>query len=441
MLPHIYPAGGGTDPVTGFRECALTKLATLMIVLGTAAVPVAPASAQIAGAGLHFNAIGTVLYDSNQLRSTAARIGNGTGSVRSPDDVRYSPALSASYGRDTGRLSLAVNGLVGYDFYQNNSYLNRNRFRAGGTLGYSPGGRCSAQLNGSYVNRQNGTGDPGVDPLPTDQPPDDVGFLIDNGQVFTTYGINANCGSPGGRLSFGGSATRSNLSNNAPTRRFANSESENYAANIGIGVFRPGQLSLNGSYSTITYPNRQLIPGFVGGNNSGVQTYRVGLAYTRPLGTKLTGTIGAAYLTARPRGGQSPYTSPAYNASLTYLPSPRLTIGLAASRDIIASQTAGALFRVVDNVNLNAGYKVGSALTTRASVGILRSDYRQSFGTPDQPLARGNELSKIFSVGAVYSPRPLYDVSVSVLQTIRTSTPSIYSFNSTRVSATLAIHI
>lgn len=447
MLPLPHPAGGGLSS-HGTRERALTKVVGLLIAWSAAAA--IPAVAQVASgaggpSGLHFEASGDVLYDSNELRSPKL---NADGSSPARDDVRYSPALSASYGRSTGRATLAVNGLVGYDFFQNNSYLNRNRYSGGGTLGYSAGGRCSASVNGTYSSRQNGISNLGVlDPTlppPEDVPPDDVGRLIDNRQIVGIYGVSANCGSGGGgRLSFGGSATHSGISNSAPTRRFADSNSDIFSGFVGIGVFRPGQLQLTGSYSTIGYPNRLMIPGVMlpAGFSSGVKTYRVGLNYTRPIGTKLSGSIGVAYLTGRPDNGQNAYTSPAYNIGLTYLPSDRLSFALNGSRDIIASTTAGAEFRVVDLIDLSASYKLGRAITARASAGFIQNQYRQTFTTPDELIPRGTETSKLFGVTVVYQPRPLYDIGLNVSQTFRNSSPSIYNYNSTKAGVSLAIHI
>lgn len=405
--------------------------------------------------GLSLDATGSVVYDSNELRSL-----NNSG--RKSDDVRYSPAGSAEYARMFGFGTVVVNGLVGHDFFQNNPYLDRNRFGAGGSLNTRQGSRCSAGINGNYINRQNGIGSDNLrtvipsstlpsatvpvetTPVTTgDDLPDDVGRLIDNRQIFITYGAHINCGLPGGRASFGGSASRSTLDNGSSLRSFANSNSTNYSLFAGIGVLRPGQLQINGGYSTIDYPNRLILPGSTVspvGFNTGVKTYRVGLTYSRPIGTRLSGSIGVAYIRSVPDGGQNPYNAPAYNVSLNYHPAGRLSFSALGSRSVLSSSSAGALFRVVDTVQLTTNYDVSNTISARANVGLTANSYQQPFAIPGEPLRR-SDSSKIAGIGMTYSPRSLYDVGVQVSETFRTSNPSIYNYNSTRVSFTLSVHV
>jgi hypothetical protein len=415
----------------------------LLVMVGAvfgASTPVLSAPASGASNGLSFGASGEVLYDSNQLRANPAGGGHA-------DDFRYSPLGSARYEHLLGRGTIVLNGLVGYDFYQYNSTLNRNRFAAGGVLTARAGSSCSAVVNGNYSSRQNGTSSFGtsapVAPSTADLPPEDIGRLIDNRQIFVTYGLNANCGAPGGRLSFGGAAVHSSLDNGSSLRSFANSNSTVYSLFAGLGVFRPGQLQINGSYSTIDYPNHLIVPGAPispAGLNTGVKTYSVGLTYSRPIGNKLTGSIGLSYLTSRPSGGQAPYSAPAYNVSLSYHPGPRLNFSAAGSRSVLSSTGAGALFRVVDAVQLSASYEIGRSLTAHANAGLTANNYQLPFAIPGQP-ARRTDSTKIVGIGVNYRPRPLYDVGIYASKNFRTSDTSLFNYNSTRASITLSVHV
>ncbi len=378
------------------------------------------------------------LYDSNVLRFARA-----VGPQAHRDDFRYSPAGSFTYGRSGGLLTLSVNGLIGHDFFQYNRYLDRNRYVGGGALTYRGGTSCQVTVTGNYTSRQNGIREAGAAIDPTN-PVDDVGVVIDNVQTSTLYGANAGCGSPTGRLSFGGGYTHSELSNGAVTRRFADSNSDSFNGNIGLGILRPGQLSLVGSYTTIGYPGRFVgAPGFVVPPqllNRGVKTYRIGVSFSRPIGTRLSGSIGASFLHADPGGVQQPYSSPAYNIGLNYVAGPRLTFSLTGSRDIIASTTAGALFRVVDQIQLVSHYSLGEAISIDANAGFINNNYKQSFAVPGD-VARISEATKQFGLSLTYAPRSLYDVTVNVNQTIRNGNPSILNYNSTRAGVTLAVHI
>ncbi len=392
-------------------------------------------------AGLHLNGSIEALYDSNVLRNGRGGAGLANGHI---DDFRYSPEAEATYGRDTGRIALGVNALVGRDIFQYNSRLDRNQYRGGGSISYRAGANCQLVVDGNYVSRQNGIG--GVDESLVDpaNQPDDIGTVVDNVQSVSTYGANARCGSPAGRLTFSGGYSHTAFDNAAATRRFADSDGDTYTGSIGIGIFRPGQLSFNGSYSTIVYPGRT--PGALGANvppqllNAGVRTYRLGLAFSRPIGTRLSGQIGASFLHAEPSGGVDPYSSPAYNIGLTYMASRRLTVALTGSRDIIASQSIGSLYRVIDSALLEGHYSFGRAITFNANAGFIHNDYKQSFATVGE-AARLSQTSKTFGVGATYSPRRLYDLSINVTQVIRSSNPDIFNYSGTRAGLTLAVHI
>ena len=417
-----------------FRLQTMAAIALIAALMATSA----GAQTRPAPTGLAITASGEVLYDSNSLRLSTGRSPRGH-----VDDIRYSPALTAAYARNVGPVAVNASGTIGRDYFQYNSHLNRNRISAGGSLQYRLGARCSLGVNGSYTSRQNGIGSAAIDgAVPIDIPPDDVGQVVDNRQESSSYGVNANCGSPSGRLTFGGGYTHSELNNKSPTRQFADSVSDVYNGNIGIGILRPGQLSINGSYSTIDYPNRRsfLSPVPIELLNAGVKTYRLGVTFTRPIGTRLSGTIGASYLHAAPSGPQGGYSSPAYNLGLTYNSGNRLTVGLTGSRNIIASTTAGALYRVVDQLGINSTYKLGHSLALDANAGFIINNYKQSFGIAGEP-ARRLDRSTTLSAGLTYSPRRLYDVRLFVSQTIRTSEPAVFDYNSTKVGATLAVHL
>lgn len=424
--PALLVACGSAVPVAA--QVAPARLASL---------PGAPA---MVDNGLSLNATGEVLYDSNVLRSSVPT----AFTTAHRDDFRYSPDLSATYGRSTGLLALTLNGLIGRDFFQYNRYLDRNRYVGGGSLMYHGSSSCQAGVNGTYSRRQAGIRDAGAAVVdPSGAPADDVGTIIDNVLTASTYGANAGCGSPTGRLTFGAGYIHSSLSNEAASRKFGDSDADTYSGNIGLGVLRPGQLSLNGSYTTIAYPNRLSAAPALGVPinllNTGVKTYRIGVSFFRPIGTKLSGSLGVSYLHSDPTGGQGAYNSPAYTIALNYIPSQRLTFALTGSRDIVPSTTTGALFRVVDQVLLNATYSLGSSITVDGNVGFIGNNYKGGFAIPGEPLRRDDTTTSL-GLGVTYAPRSLYDVTLNVTQSIRNSDPSIYNYNSTRVGLTLALH-
>ena len=425
--------------IAGSAAVGTALIAGAPVAAQTMSTPNLPGVAPTISDGLSLNASGEVLYDSNVLRTASLAVLTGT---THRDDFRYSPEASATYGRSSGLIALSVNGSIGRDFFQYNRYLDRNRYLGGGLVTYHAGSSCQVSVNGNYASRQGGIREAGAAIIdPAGAPADDVGIVIDNVITTAVYGANAGCGSPTGRLTFGGGYTHSSISNGAALRKFGDSDSDTFMGNVGLGIFRPGQLSLNGSYSTIEYPNR--IGGAILNGaplvNSGVKTYRIGLSYSRPIGTKLSGSFGVAFLHSDPIGGQAAYNSPAYNLGLNYAPSQRLNFTLTGSRDIIPSTTAGALFRVVDQLLLGAHYSLGNDITVDGNAGFIRNNYKQAFSLPGEPV-RNNDISPTFGLGVTYAPRSLYDVTVNVTRTSRTSDPAIYNYSSTRAGITLAVH-
>lgn len=410
-----------------------------------AACVAAPVTAQIAGggaSGLIITGAVDALYDSNVVRSSNVAV---LAQQAHQDDYRVSPSVSAVYNRNSGRIALAANALIGYDFFRYNKYLNSNRYLGGGTLTYHGGSSCEVAVTGNVSSRQDGIRDFGAPIVdPSGAPLDNPGTVIDNVTTAASYGGNFGCGTPTGRLTFGGGYTHSTISNGSPLRKFGDSDSDTYNGNVGIGILHPGQLSLTGSYSTIAYPNRYSGAGFVNIPpqllNSGVASYRIGITLSRPLGTRFSGRIGAAFLHADPSGGEAAYSSPAYTLGLTYTPTTRLTANLSGSRDISPSAAVGALYSVTDQVQLDVRYTLGRAIFLDANVGLVKNSYKQGFAIPGEP-ARGDDTTTTFGVGASYRPRPLFDVSVNVDHSIRRSTPSIFDYTSTRVGLTVAVHI
>ena len=402
---------------------------------GPPGAPAAPAD------GLSLTGSAEALYNSNLLRLPSDVVPPFS---EHRDDFRYSPALSATYGRSSGLISVALNGLIGRDFFQYNHYLDRNQYLGGGSLTYHSGSSCQLSVSGNYASRQSGiqTGSSVVDS--SGVPVEDVGQVIDNVLTTSTYGANAGCGSPTGRLTFGGGYLHSTRSNAAATRMFGDSDSDTFSGNLGLGILRPGQLSLNGSYTTIVYPNRGALAAVEGLPpalaNVGVKISRIGLSFSRPIGTKLNGSIGVSFLHSDPGGGQAAYNSPAYTIALNYSSTSRLTFSLTGSRDIVPSTTAGALFRVADTIVLTGHYQLGEAITISPNAGLIGNTYKQPFAIVGEPPRR-SDSTKTLGLQIAFAPRELYDVTLNVQHYIRNSDPTIFEYTSTTAGLTLAVHL
>lgn len=407
----------------------MSRVAGIIVALGSATLLSAPAVAE----GLSFNIAGNLLYDSNPLRLSQ---GQEARPGESRTGFRFSPSVGANYGHEFGRQGLQFSTLVGRDYFLGNDQLTRNRFRFNGQLLYHLGSRCSGVVNSTFNRRQNGQESTIDDEDPT-IPPDDVVRVVNNVQETLAYGVTADCGLSSG-LTFGGSANHSQQNNGARTRRFSNSDNSSFSVYSGVQVAR-GQLQLVGSYSTIDYPNRNLLLDPLLLVSNGVKTRRIGLNYSRPIGSRLSGSLGLSYLKVNP-DGRDGYTTPAYNVSLTYHPGTRLVLSVNGSRNILSSRTVGALYRVVDQIGLNANYKLNSKINVNGNLGLTRNKFKQTFIVVDDPFIINRDVSKRAGLRVTYSPRSLYDVSFGVDQVSRSSKPSLYDYDSTKVHLSLGVH-
>ena len=163
------------------------------------------------------------------------------------------------------------------------------------------------------------------------------------------------------------------------------------------------------------------------------------MSFARPIGTKLSGQFGVSYLHSDPVGGFGAYSSPAYTLGLNYMLSQRVAFTLSGSRDILPSTSAGALFRVVDQVLLGANYSLGQSISLDANVGFTANQYKGAFAIIGEPVRRSDTTASA-GLGITYAPRSLYDVTLNVNQTLRRSEPSTFNYSSTRVGLTLALH-
>src|SRR5687767_5378881 len=91
-----------------------------------------------------------VTYDDNVARSNAV-----TAALRGieQEDFIYNPSVAVDIVQPFGRQAAFLRGSVGYDFYDKNDQLNRERIDLSGGVS-SPLGPCRPTLGGSYKRQQ-----------------------------------------------------------------------------------------------------------------------------------------------------------------------------------------------------------------------------------------------------------------------------------------------
>jgi len=310
-----------------------------------------------------------VRYDSNVAASNEA-FATARGLVRA--DEIFSPAVAVNYTQQMGALGLFVQGTAGYDFYANNSILNRERI---GILG-----GASAQMSGcqltprvSYMRRQSDLQDLNV-------------VVTKNTEEDISVGMDVVCNGFGRLVP--SASVQQTWANNSSGTRFS-SDYESFSANAGLayqaGSF--GTISLVGQYADTQYQNR-FIPLFGTFQKDGYKVYSGGVHYEKDLNAALK--VGASvYQTSLSYDGLGlNFSGITYDATVTYQPDSRFDVTAHFGRQTSPSNRLGAAYSIDQILQADANYR----LTSRLRAGLGASNKRQNFVGSD--LIFATELTK-----------------------------------------------
>lgn len=379
----------------------------------------------VAGRGFSLEGALSSLYDSNILRD-GGRFSQG----RSRGDFLFTPTATLRAGLPFGRQQLFGTVIVGRDFYARNTDFDRTRLNIGGGLNLAAGPTCQGSLFAQYSEQQGRQLD--------------LVNNIPNKQQDTVYQANAGCGRARG-FGFGGGFTRLETGNGNPLYRLFDSQTSTFTANTRFNGGQIGTLTISGTYSDVSYPNRQ---GAViaTGRGDGVKVYSGQVAYRRDIGPSISANLGVSYIDVRPKQtagifAAPGYSGPGFDVSLTYHPGVRLSGTLSATRNVTASSNVGASYAIDGSYALDLNYKLSSRLNAAVGGSINSRDYRGSFTSAIDPVARGNDTLHRGYASLSYSPTRLYSVDLTVAQQGRRSTPDDFNFDSTSASVTLRIKI
>jgi hypothetical protein len=411
------PTRAGDDPA--FAETGLTSV---------------PA---IAGRGWSLDANLKSRYDTNILRQ-------GGQQTQLPGDRRadfvITPSVSGAIAMPFGRQQLFLGGEIGRDFYARNTRLNRNRYSIGGGANLRAGSNCTGSVAAEYSSRQSLLSD--------------IAVVTSNSFQRLSYGATANCQAPVG-LGFGGTVQRIEQRNSAVLRQPFDINTMSFAPQVSYTLPVFGRFSLTGTYSQSRYINREVLLSDGSMAKDGVDVLNARAGFQRQLGTRLAINVGASYLNAKPKpqtvvyiimpGIGIPTSRPAfsgigYDASIDYISGGRLSAGLEARRTVSAATTVGSEYRVTQDYGFNADYKLGRSLSLGSGVTYGIIQYRGSFSSPLEPVARISDKLTRFYGSIDYTPVKLYTVGVEVSHQNRDSLPTLYSYKSTSVVLRLRVN-
>lgn len=391
----------------------MRKSAVAIALAGIASVAMQAGSAfaqSVSARGLTADATVTGYYDDNAFRR----------SVNKESDFRIVPTLTARYDLPLGGQGLFVDGQVGYNLYMKNTRFNREWWNAGAGVNWALGGRCSGLAAVRYSERQSDFGD--------------LGVALDNVEKQQTYSLDASCAGPAG-IGLVAGISRQVTDNSLFVRDIGNLRATTYYGGLLYRSILLGDVTLRYMRDDRTFPNRFIFTG-AGFERDGVKVDRVALAVSRPIGARLQGSAGLSYIWSKPDISiYDEFKGVGWNAALTYLVGPKLTLGISASRDASSSAAIDSTYQLVRAYGLDATYKFSNAISMSAGASDTRRSYKGQQVNPFFPLPlRGTETTRNYFASVNYAPTTRWSVTAGYSHNRRTSDVSVYDYSSNVVS-------
>jgi hypothetical protein len=297
-------------------------------------------------------------YDNNVSRTSSAvaaqRGLHQSDEIFSPDVLLD---LQRTFGRETGFLS----GSVGYDVYNYNTLLNRERINLNGGVN-SQAGLCTGGFAGGIGRYQTSQAD-------ITELQNNAAFqhgVVKNVVTTDNYGLNLSCGHPVGFTPFVSLSETDSSNSNVLWR---SSDHGTFSASGGLTYQRPsiGAISLFGEFSKTTYQHQQvgelvsLQPLTVKVLTNRYNTTSGGLRYARAIGARLQGQVQVAYtsVTSSLSNGAS-FGGVTYSVDLTYLVSSKLNAHVNLAHSASPSNFLDSALTVADNYQIDGNYALGS---------------------------------------------------------------------------------
>lgn len=364
-------------------------------------------------------------YDTNALRALAPTSDEDDDNG---GDFILSPAVNMDILLPVARQSVFLSGSLGYDFYMSNSRLNRENIGLAGGVNLAAGNRCTGLLSVDYTRGQM----------------DDLTFIdgFDPNNVIESRGYNArvNCGEGQG-LTYGGGYRHMDSENSSTRRAISDYRSDTF--DVSLGYSRPalGTISLYGSYTNTTYPNRVFIVDSgteTGLLEDGVEVYSAGIRGQRQIGALLSGMVSAGFTTVKPKlPGVSDFSGPSYSANLTFTPGTRMQFSLTAERSVDQSNLLNISYAITDSISLDAQYAMSDSFSLVGGVGYVKRRLEQS-PVEDDLFTANNDKNWRVSGGFRYSANRPWSLNGDISYSKRESDNNLFDYNSTRASLMVA---
>jgi hypothetical protein len=315
--------------------------------------------------GPRFRLGASVLYDTNISRSSSAlAAARGLSSA----DEEYSVFANLNYTELFGSASAYLTGVVGYDFYQTNTILNREHIDL--EAGVKPRfGNCQALLRGAYARHQSDLQDI-TQPLVTKNTVEvplvaiDIHCLRDEG--FSPYA----------------SVSQTWSFNSAPSVKSSNNRTFLVEAGVAYRQGSLGEIDLFGNYNSTDFPERLFI---IGGtlHTDGYLVEGGGVRLSHTFGGRLQVSATVSYVSLNPHIPFEPsFDGFTYEGDVSYVFSPRLQAQFTVIRATNPSGQSNTSYSIDQSYALHATYKLNERLNLGVNARHMTQDFHGAFVIP-----------------------------------------------------------
>jgi len=384
------------------------------LTLCAAVIAAAPAVAQ-EGRQLNFGLSANIVHDTNVARSSK-QLADLRG-VESEDTI-FTPAATFDVVVPLGRQAVFASGLLGYDFYQRNDNLNRERLLLNGGLSGKIG-PCAPSVTGSYVRAQSDLRD--------------VTLLDPTNTVQTkSIGISATCARPAG-FGFTVSGEKAWSENSSDFLQQADYERNTYSASLNYGRPTLGTLRVFTQFQDVEYPNKVNIPGF----STGFGAWNTGVGFERKLGARIQGDVSVSYNSVEMDGGfegaGGTYDGVGYAGNLEYRATSRLDATFNFSKQITPSIRVGDAYTVQERIAVRASYDLTGNLALEAGAESLDERYRGQIPIGDPRIGLTDSTINTLQSALTYKPSDRLAFRLSLERQKRDASNPLYDYTSNRI--------
>ena len=321
------------------------------------------ANAQTVERRLDVAASTDVVFDDNVARATEAR---ARASRLEPEDVVFRPALNVDAVLPFGRNSLTLSGSLGYDIHARNTRLNRERLFLDSTLAVRFAS-CDGTLSTDFTRQQSDLANLAFTPgLARDE--------ISNTETLTSVTGTLACGD---RIGFRPtvSVTQSFGRNTNDFYQYSDFNSTGVSAGVEYSGPAFGTLTVFGSYSNSSYPNREFL---FGPGDDGFETKSISARLQREIGARLSGSIEAGYtnVSSKREGGGEGFSGLTASANLVGRVTDRLQLSGRLARSVSASNVLGADYVINRVIALDANFALSERMNVTAGASWNARDLR-----------------------------------------------------------------